>query len=56
MRVRTLALALAAGAATFLVVTAVVSEVLLPVIEFSVLVGLPAGVAAGAAAAVLVLL
>ena len=56
MRTRTLVLALAAGAATFLVVTAAVSEALLPVIEFSVLVGLPAGVVAGVLSAAVVLL
>lgn len=47
MRLRTPLLALAAGTATFLLVAAAVSEVLLPRIEFSVFVGIPAGLAAG---------
>ncbi|MDS0473761.1 hypothetical protein [Natrinema sp. 1APR25-10V2] len=55
MRLRTLGYAAAAGIATFLVVFAAVSELLLPYIEFSVLVGLPAGIAAGVLIAAVVL-
>ncbi|WP_254763148.1 hypothetical protein [Natrinema marinum] len=55
MRLRTLGSAAAAGTATFLLVFAVVSELLLPYIEFSVLVGLPAGIAAGVSVAAVVL-
>lgn len=45
---------LAAGVAVFLVVALVVTELLAPRIEFSVLVGLPAGIVAGLAAAAFV--
>lgn len=54
MRTRTLVLALAAGVSTFLVVAATVSELLLPLIEFSVLVGLPVGLLCGAGVALFV--
>ena len=47
MQLRTVFLALVAGIATTLLVGAAVTEALLPAIEFSVLVGLPAGIAAG---------
>jgi hypothetical protein len=56
MDLRTLVAAAAAGLATFLVVAAAVSELLLPVVAFSVLVGVPAGLVAGAAVAAVVLL
>ncbi|ELZ11396.1 hypothetical protein NP511_06855 [Natrinema thermotolerans] len=55
MRVRTLGYAAAAGLATFLVVFVAVSELLLPYLEFSVLVGLPAGIGAGVLIAAVVL-
>jgi len=55
MRVRTLGYAAAAGIAAFLVVFVAVSELLLPAIEFSVLVGLPAGIGAGVLIAAVVL-
>ncbi len=55
MNPRTLGYAAAAGIATFLVVFAAVSELLLSYIEFSVLVGLPAGIAAGVLTAAVVL-
>lgn len=55
MRARTLGYAAGAGIATFLVVFVAVSEVLLPYIEFSVLVGIPAGLVAGSLAAAFVL-
>ncbi|WP_435102569.1 hypothetical protein [Halarchaeum sp. P4] len=55
MRTRTIGYATAAGIATFLVVFVAVSEVLLPYVEFSVLVGIPAGLVAGALAAAFVL-
>jgi len=56
MHVRTLALAAAAGLATFLAVGTAVTEVALRWIEFSLFVGLPVGAVAGAAAAALVVL
>lgn len=56
MHLRTLGYALAAGVATFLVVFVAVSELLVPTIEFSVLVGIPAGLIAGVAAIAGVLL
>ncbi|MFD1563718.1 hypothetical protein ACFR99_09175 [Haloarchaeobius amylolyticus] len=55
MRLRTLGAAGAAGLATFLLVFVIVSEALLPYIEFSVLVGVPAGLVAGALIATVVL-
>lgn len=55
MRIRTLGYAAAAGIATFLVVFVVVSEALLPYIEFSVLVGIPAGLFVGVLVAAFVL-
>ena len=55
MRPRALGYAGAAGIATFLVVFVVVSEALLPFLEFSVFVGLPAGLVAGVSVAVFVL-
>ncbi|OAQ52644.1 hypothetical protein HTG_09975 [Natrinema mahii] len=54
MRGRTLGYAAAAGIAAFLVVVVAVSELLVPAIEFSVLVGLPAGVGAGVLVAAVV--
>lgn len=48
MTVRSLLVALAAGVAAFIVVGAAVSEYTLRWIEFSVFVGIPAGLAAGA--------
>lgn len=56
MRLRTVGYAFAAGVAAFLVVFAAVAELLVPSVEFSVLLGLPAGLVAGGivAAAVLV--
>ncbi|AGB32989.1 hypothetical protein C488_10076 [Natrinema pellirubrum DSM 15624] len=56
MRVRTLGYTAAAGIAAFLVVFVAVSELLLPFIEFSVLVGLPAGIGAGVLVAAVVLI
>jgi len=56
MRLRTLFLALAAGIATTLLVGAAVTEALLPTIEFSALVGLPLGLAAGFVVGSLVLI
>jgi len=47
MQIRTLLFALAAGIATTLLVGAAVTEALLPAIEFSAIVGLPVGIAAG---------
>jgi uncharacterized membrane protein YGL010W len=47
MQVRDLAIGAAAGLATFLVVTVLVTELAAPAIAFSVLVGLPVGVVAG---------
>lgn len=55
MLIRTLGYAAAAGIATFLVVFVVVSEALLPYIEFSVLVGIPAGLFVGVLVAAFVL-
>lgn len=55
VRVRTLGYAAAAGIATFLVVFVAASELLLSAIEFSVLVGLPAGIGAGVLIAAVVL-
>lgn len=55
MRRRTVGYAAAAGIAAFLVVFLVVSEALLPYIEFSVLVGISVGLVAGALAAAVVL-
>ena len=46
---RTLALAATAGVATFLLVGAAVSEVTMRWVEFSLFVGIPAGVVAGTA-------
>lgn len=48
MTVRSLVLALAAGIAAFLVVGIAVAEFTQPWIEFSLFVGIPAGIAAGA--------
>lgn len=48
MRLRTVGLAVAAGVAAFLVVGVAVTELALAWIEFSLLVGLPAGLATGA--------
>jgi len=56
MDARTLALALAAGLATFLVVGAAVTEFALRWIEFSLFVGLPVGLVAGVTAAATVVL
>jgi hypothetical protein len=56
MESRTLASAAAAGIAAFLVTVVAVTELLLPTVEFSVLVGLPAGIAVGFAVAAAVLL
>ncbi|QLG50299.1 hypothetical protein [Natrinema halophilum] len=56
MNIRTHGYAVAAGIAAFLVVFVVVSELLLPYIEFSVFVGIPAGIVAGVLTAVTVLL
>lgn len=56
MTFKTLTLALAAGIATFLVVAVAVTELLAGRIEFSLFVGLPAGLLAGAVAAALVAL
>ncbi|QPV63769.1 hypothetical protein I7X12_03810 [Halosimplex litoreum] len=56
MNTRTLALALAAGLATFLAVGAAVTEVALRWIEFSLFVGLPVGAVAGVTAGALVVL
>ncbi|WP_436928040.1 hypothetical protein [Halosimplex amylolyticum] len=54
MRIRTLALALAAGLAAFLAVGVAVTEVALRWIEFSLFVGLPVGLLAGLTAVALV--
>nr|WP_240792398.1 hypothetical protein [Salarchaeum sp. JOR-1] len=54
MNRKLLGLTLAAGVATFLIVGVVVTELLQSRIEFSLLVGLPVGVVAGATAAGLV--
>lgn len=56
MQLRTAFLALAAGIATTLLVGAAVTGALLPAIEFSAIVGLPVGIAAGLLAGALVLL
>lgn len=56
MNLKSLGLALAAGIATFLIVTVAVTELLAPRIYFSIFVGIPAGLLAGAAAAALVAL
>lgn len=53
MRGRALLAALATGVAAFLVVTVAVTEAAQPWIEFSLFLGLPAGVAAGAFATAL---
>ena len=53
MNAKSLALALAAGTAAFLLVGVAVTEVTQPWVEFSLLLGMPAGVAAGAFAAAL---
>jgi hypothetical protein len=47
MRLRNLALVVASGLAAFLVVGVAVTELLRPSIEFSLFVGLPAGLVAG---------
>lgn len=54
MRPRTAGLALLAGLATFVVVGVVVTEFAAPQIEFSLFVGIPVGLVAGVAAAVVV--
>lgn len=54
MNLRLLGLALAAGLATFLLVGVVVTELLASRIAFSLLVGIPAGLFAGAVVATLV--
>ena len=51
MNAKTLGLALAAGTAAFLLVGVAVTEFTQPWVEFSLLLGIPAGVAAGAFAA-----
>lgn len=56
MRLRTLGYAVAAAAATFLVVTLAVTELFAAEIEFSLFLGLPAGLVAGALAGAAVLL
>lgn len=56
MQLRTVGSAAAAGLASFLVTFVAVSELLLPDIEFSVLVGIPAGLVVGAIVAAFVLL
>jgi hypothetical protein len=55
MQLRVVGNALAAGVGAFLVVTVAVTELLLPRIEFSILVGLPVGLFAGALTTALVL-
>lgn len=55
MQLRTLFFALVAGIATTLLVGAAVTEALLPAIEFSAIVGLPVGIAAGLLVGTLVL-
>lgn len=54
MNLRSLALALVAGIATFLVVGIAVTALAEPRIEFSVFLGIPAGLVAGAVAAAVV--
>lgn len=56
MNAKSLLLALAAGAAAFLVVGVAVTELAQPWIEFSLFLGLPAGLGAGAFVAALVYL
>lgn len=56
MNFKSFVLALAAGIATFLIVGAGVATLVQPWIEFSVFVGIPVGLVAGAIAAVLVAL
>ena len=56
MEGRDVGLALAAGLAVFLVVGALVTELALPYIEFSLFVGIPVGAIAGLTATVFVLL
>jgi hypothetical protein len=56
MDARSLLLALAAGLATFLVVGVVVTELAQPWIEFSLFLGLPAGLGAGTLVAAVVYL
>lgn len=56
MNLRFLGSAVAAGLATFLIVGVAVTELLSSRIEFSLLIGIPAGLAAGAVAATLVAL
>lgn len=56
MNTKSLALALLAGIATFLVVGIAVTALLEPRIEFSVFLGIPAGLGAGAVAAAAVYL
>jgi hypothetical protein len=56
MKLRVVGYALAAGVGVFLVATVAVSELLLSRIEFSILVGLPVGLFAGALTTALVLL
>lgn len=56
MRLRTLGSAAAAGIGGFLLVFVTVAELLLPSIEFSVLVAIPAGLVVGAGVAAFVLL
>lgn len=54
MNLRLLGFTLAAGIATFLIVGVAVTEVLQSRIEFSLLVGIPVGLVAGAVAAALI--
>lgn len=56
MRLRTVVLALSAGVATTLLVGLAVTEALVPTIAFSILVGLPVGLASGLFVGSLVLL
>lgn len=55
MQLRSVFLALVAGIATTLLAGAAVTEALLPTIEFSAIVGLPVGIAAGLLVGALVL-
>ena len=54
MRVRDIGLALAAGIATFLLVGVLVTELTAARVEFSLFLGIPAGLVAGTAAAAVV--
>lgn len=54
MRARTLGLAGLSGIAAFVLVGAIVTELLAPRIEFSLFLGIPAGLIAGVAAALVV--